>query len=125
SGSCKARRPSSPRTRRRRSRLGSAERVPVPAAIARRSGAVRNLASRLLPWDYHLPVILETSRRSWMNRQLKRIGTALLLAVTLSACSMFTPPQANRLLFGMEPSNELGYEVSGTGITVESRTLLL
>lgn len=60
-----------------------------------------------------------------MNRQLKRIGTALLLAVTLSACSMFTPPQANRLLFGMEPSNELGYEVSGTGITVESRTLLL
>ncbi len=60
-----------------------------------------------------------------MNRHLKRIAAALLVAVTLSACSMFTPPQANRLLFGMEPTNELGYSSDGTTITVESRNLLL
>lgn len=60
-----------------------------------------------------------------MNRQLKRIAAALIIGVTLSACSMFTPPQANRLLFGMEPTNELGYEVTPQGITVESRILQL
>lgn len=60
-----------------------------------------------------------------MNRLLKWSAAALFLTVALSACSMFTPPDANRLLFGMEPTNELGYEVTPQGITVESRILQL
>jgi len=60
-----------------------------------------------------------------MNRQVKRIAGYLLLGVALSACSFVTPPDANRLLLGLEPVNELGYEVTPQGITVEARTLRL
>jgi len=60
-----------------------------------------------------------------MNLNLKRAAAALTLLIGLSACSMFVPPDANRLLFGLEPVNELGYEVTPQGITVETRTLKL
>lgn len=60
-----------------------------------------------------------------MNRQAKRAAAGVMLTLALSACSMFTPPDANRLLFGMTPTNELGYEVTPQGITVEARTLQL
>lgn len=56
-----------------------------------------------------------------MNRLLVRIAAAAALVVALSACSMFTPPET-RLMFGMLPTNELGYEVDDSGgITIESR----
>lgn len=61
-----------------------------------------------------------------MNRLLMRLGAGLLLALTLSACSMLFPPEPNRLLFGLLPTNELGYEVDNAGtITIETRTLQL
>jgi len=58
-----------------------------------------------------------------MNRLLKRTAAGLLIALSLSACSMFAPPDANRLLVGLAPVNELGYEVTDSGIVVETRTL--
>lgn len=61
-----------------------------------------------------------------MDRLLKRGAAGLLLILALTACSKFIQPDENRLLFGMEPTNELGYEVDSSGtITVESRTLRL
>lgn len=56
-----------------------------------------------------------------MRRLIERSTAALLIAVLLSACAMFSPP-AKRLTFGMLPTAELGYEVdSSGGITIESR----
>ena len=56
-----------------------------------------------------------------MNRLLLRGAAAAVLTLALSACSMFIPPET-RLMFGMLPTNELGYEVDDSGvITVESR----
>lgn len=60
-----------------------------------------------------------------MNRLSKRAAAGVILTLALSACSMFTPPDANRLLFGLEPVNELGYEVTPQGIVVQSRNLAL
>lgn len=61
-----------------------------------------------------------------MKRYLARTLPVLALAVALSACSMFAAPNANRLLFGLTPVNELGYEVSTSGeITIATRTLVL
>lgn len=58
-----------------------------------------------------------------MNRLLLRSAGAALLMLALSACSMFIPPET-RLMFGMLPTNELGYEVDSSGvITIESRNL--
>ena len=58
-----------------------------------------------------------------MNRLLLKGAAAAVLTLALSACSMFIPPET-RLMFGMLPTNELGYEVDDNGvITVESRTL--
>jgi len=56
-----------------------------------------------------------------MRRLLKRSAATVMVAIGLSACSMFVPPET-RLMFGMLPTNELGYEVdSSGGITVEAR----
>lgn len=60
-----------------------------------------------------------------MNRLIKWTAAGVLLSLALSACSMFTPPDAHRLLFGMTPTNELGYEVTPQGITVVARNLQL
>ncbi len=61
-----------------------------------------------------------------MDRLLKWSAAGLLLVLALSACSKFIPPDENRLLFGMLPTNELGYQVDNSGtITVETRTLQL
>lgn len=58
-----------------------------------------------------------------MIRLLSRGAAAIGLALALSACATFSPPDA-RLLFGMSPTNELGYEVDNSGaITIESRIL--
>lgn len=58
-----------------------------------------------------------------MNRLLVRSAAFAALAIALSACAMFTPPDT-RLMFGMSPTNELGYEVDTSGaITIESRIL--
>ena len=57
-----------------------------------------------------------------MKRLLVRSAAFLALIVGLSACSMFRPPET-RLMFGMLPTNELGYEVDNSGaITIEART---
>lgn len=56
-----------------------------------------------------------------MRRLIKRSAAALVVALSLSACSMFFPPET-RLMFGMLPTNEFGYEVNSSGeITVETR----
>lgn len=61
-----------------------------------------------------------------MKRYLARTLPVLALAVALSACSMFAAPNANRLLFGLTPSNELGYEVDTSGrITIANRTVVI
>lgn len=61
-----------------------------------------------------------------MKRYLARTLPVLALAVTLSACSMFAAPNANRLLFGLTPTNELGYEVSTGGeITITNRNMVI
>lgn len=61
-----------------------------------------------------------------MKRYLARTLPVLALAVTLSACSMFAAPNANRLLFGLTPTNELGYEVSTGGeITIKNRNMVI
>lgn len=49
-----------------------------------------------------------------MRRLFERGAAVVGIAAMLSACSMFTPPES-RLMFGMLPTNELGYEVTEQG----------
>lgn len=61
-----------------------------------------------------------------MNLRILRMVATGLAVMALSACSMFMPPDTNRLLFGLLPTNELGYEVDNTGqLTISARTLQL
>lgn len=61
-----------------------------------------------------------------MNLKLVRAAALVTALAFLSACSMFTPTDPDRLMMGLTPTNELGYEVDGSGkITVTSRNLLL
>jgi hypothetical protein len=56
-----------------------------------------------------------------MRHLYKRSAVVGVIALVLSACSMFLPPET-RLMFSMLPANELGYEVDQNGnIEVESR----
>ena len=61
-----------------------------------------------------------------MSTVLKRILFGVALAVVATGCSYLTPPDANRLVLSLSPTNELGYEIDSTGgITVSSRTMQL
>ncbi len=61
-----------------------------------------------------------------MNFKLVRMAGLVAALSFLSACSMFTPNAPDRLMFGLTPNNELGYEVDSGGIiTITNRNMLL
>lgn len=61
-----------------------------------------------------------------MNLKLVRMAGLVVALSLLSACSMFTPSEPDRLMFGLTPTNELGYEVDTSGIiTITNRNMLL
>lgn len=61
-----------------------------------------------------------------MNLKLVRMAGLVTALAFLSACSMFTLNDPDRLMFGLTPTNELGYEVDSSGIiSITSRNMLL
>ncbi len=61
-----------------------------------------------------------------MNFKLVRVAGLMVALAFLSACSMFTPEAPDRLMLGLSPTNELGYEIDASGIvTIETRELVL
>lgn len=61
-----------------------------------------------------------------MNFKLVRVAGLMVALAFLSACSMFKPEAPDRLMLGLSPTNELGYEIDAGGIvTIETRELVL
>lgn len=61
-----------------------------------------------------------------MNFKLVRVAGLMVALAFLSACASFTPNAPDRLMLGLTPTNELGYEISTSGeITITSRELVL
>lgn len=61
-----------------------------------------------------------------MKSKLARLASLLIALAVLSACSTFTPAQPDRLMVGLSPTNELGYEIDASGvITIKSREFVV
>jgi len=61
-----------------------------------------------------------------MKSNFARVASLVIAAIVLSACSTIFPNQPDRLMLGLSPTNELGYEVDSSGIIkVKSRDLVL
>ena len=61
-----------------------------------------------------------------MKSNFARVASLVIAATVLSACSTIFPNQPDRLMLGLSPTNELGYEIDAMGIiTVKSRDLIL
>ncbi|MBX3142933.1 MAG: hypothetical protein KF813_04185 [Trueperaceae bacterium] len=57
-----------------------------------------------------------------MMRPLLRLLIAAVAVLTLAACST-SPANTSKVMFGLSPTNELGYEYSGGGITIGDRIM--